>query len=67
MTFLDTFMKAQKLVDSKQNRENAIALIGLDTEGNESFLQWLKPSDKVASLNISSSITKVRALAGTIG
>ena len=67
MTFIESYNKAQRLVDSSQNRENAIALIGKDTEGNESFLQWLKPSDKVANLNISSSVAKVRALAGTIG
>ena len=58
--------KADRLIKSKQNRENALALIGTDGSGNESFLQWITSTDKVASLNIPSNIKQVKAKAGTI-
>jgi len=67
MTFIESFNKAQALADSKQNRENVIALIGKDKHGDECFLQWIVASDYIADLAITSNIKSVRALAGTIG
>ena len=65
MTFLDTFMKAQRLVDSKQNRENAISLVGTDKQGDEHFLQWLDKDMTINDLIIPDHVVKLRALAGT--
>ena len=65
MTFLDTFMKAQRLVDSKQNRENAISLVGTDKQGDEHFLQWLDMDMTINDLIIPDHVVKLRALAGT--
>lgn len=67
MTFLDSYHKAEKLVASKQNRENAIALIGSDKFGDEEFIQWTSSSDKIAELAIPEHIVKLKAKAGTCG
>ena len=63
--FIKSFRKAEKLVASKQNRENAIALIGSDKFGNESFIQWIQASDKIHDLRIGNVFKKVTAKAGT--
>ena len=67
MSFITSFQEAEKLVASKQNRENAIALIGSDKFGNEEFIQWIEASDKIAELAIPEHIVKLRAKAGTNG
>ena len=67
MSFLKSFRKAEELVASKQNRENAIALIGSDKFGDESFIQWVESTDKIAELVIPKHIVKLKAKAGTCG
>lgn len=62
--FITSFNKATKLVESKQNSENAIALIGTDKVGDESFLQWIDSSMVVSELNIPNNICRVHAIAG---
>jgi len=65
MSFLSSWMQAQKLVDSKQNRENSIGLIGTDKQGNETFLQRIDSSMTVCDLKIPDGIVKLEALAFT--
>jgi hypothetical protein len=63
--FIKSFRKAEKLVSSKQNRENAIMLVGVDKAGNESFIQWITADSLASSLKIPKGTIEIRAQAGT--
>jgi len=62
MNIVKQIRKAEKLVASKQNRENAIALIGIDSAGNESFHGWI---DSGETLYLPKNIVDIRVQAGT--
>ena len=63
MSIAKQIEKADRLVKSKQNRENAMYLIGIDASGNEHFIDWI---NKDSVLHLPRKMVDIAIKAGTI-